>query len=95
MAKPTKSNGSFTVYSLRRIAGMPARRPSAFNACVAARLKGKKYPKPAPGMGGRHNKQLHADFKAAVQACRGQGGSSRTFVTPAERRFEREESRGG
>jgi hypothetical protein len=70
MAKPTKSNGSFTVYSLRRIAGMPSRRASPRNACIAAALKGKKYAKPAPGFGGRHNKQVHAAFASASQACR-------------------------
>lgn len=70
MARPTKSNGSFTVYSLRRIAGMPARRASARNACVGAALKGKSYPKPPPGQGGRHNKSVHAAFTSASKSCR-------------------------
>lgn len=70
MGRPTKSNGSFTVYSLRRIAGMAARRPSGRNACVGAALKGKTYAKPPAGMGGRNNVQVRAAFAAASRSCR-------------------------
>jgi hypothetical protein len=59
------------VKAARVLVGMKGHRPSAFNACVAAQLKGKTYAKPSPGMGGRHNKQVQNNFKAAVQACRG------------------------
>lgn len=65
-----KSNGSPTVKSLRRAFGIQAHRPSGFNACISAELKGNKYATPAVGTGGRHNKQVRADFKAAVAACK-------------------------
>lgn len=71
MAQVTKSNGSFTTYSLRRIAGIKARRSSGFNACVGAALKGKTYIKPAPGMGGRNNKEVRNAFSSAAKACKG------------------------
>ena len=47
------------------------KRPSAFNACVGARLRGQTYPKPAAGMGGRRNKAVQDAFTAAAQGCRG------------------------
>lgn len=59
------------VKAARVLVGMKGHRSSPFNACVANHLKGKKYATPAPGMGGRHNKQLHNDFTAAVHACGG------------------------
>lgn len=68
MSQVTKSNGSLTVYSLRRAIGMKARRASARNACIGAKLKGQKFSAPA-GMGGRHNKALHAAFSAAAKSC--------------------------
>ena len=58
--------------TLRRIAGVRARRPSAFNACVGAALRGRSYPRPAPGMGGRRNPQVHSAFIQAVNQCKGQ-----------------------
>jgi hypothetical protein len=57
------------VKAARVLVGMRGHRPSAFNACVGAALKGKKYPKPAPGMGGRHNKQVQNNFVAAAKSC--------------------------
>ena len=73
--KIVKSNGSVTIYSLRRALGLPSRRPSAFNACVAGALRGPgKFPKPAPGMGGRHNKAVHAAFASAAKSCAGRRG---------------------
>lgn len=96
MAQIVKTNGSPTVYSLRRALGLKARRPNRFNACIAAQLRGKKYGSAPAGMGGRHNKEAHAAFKAAVAACRGKGYTpSKRDVTAAEERFLRETGRGG
>lgn len=69
MAQIVKTNGSPTVYSLRRALGLKARRPSARNACIGAALKGQSFPAPA-GMGGRHNKDLHAAFAEASRRCK-------------------------
>ena len=69
MAQVTKSNGSLTVYSLRRAVGMKARRPSPRNACIGAALRGKSYAKPAPGMGGRNNMAVRQAFISAVKGC--------------------------
>ena len=66
----TKSNGSLTVYSLRRAVGIKGKRASGFNACIGASLKGKKYSKPAPGLGGRNNKAVQSAFTSAVAACK-------------------------
>jgi hypothetical protein len=68
MAQVVKSNGSLTVYSLRRAIGMKARKPSARNACIAGKLKGRKFPRP-PGMGGRYNEDLHNAFREAAKSC--------------------------
>ena len=57
------------VRTLRRMVGIPAHRPSAFNACIGAELKDKKYPKPAPGMGGQKDKRIQAAFTSAVHTC--------------------------
>jgi hypothetical protein len=96
MAQVVKSNGSLTVYSLRRALGMKARKPNSFNACVAGKLKGRKFPRP-PGMGGRYNEDLHDAFRQAVQECRrmSKGGVSKRQVALAEQRFLRETGRGG
>lgn len=59
------------VRTLRRMVGIPAHRPSAFNACIGAELRGKKYSKPAPGMGGQNDARIQNAFKSAVQSCRG------------------------
>jgi hypothetical protein len=69
VAQITKSNGSLTVYSLRRAVGIKARRASGRNACIGSKLKGHKYAKPAVGMGGRHNKAVRDAFIAAVRSC--------------------------
>ena len=69
MAQVVKSNGSPTLYTLRRMFGVRAKRPSARNACIAAQLKGKSYSKPPAGMGGRYNKAVHAAFSAAAKSC--------------------------
>ena len=57
------------VRTLRRMVGIPAHRPSAFNACIGAKLKGAKYSKPAPGMGGQNDKRIQNAFTQAVQSC--------------------------
>ncbi len=57
------------VKAARVLVGMRGHRPSAKNACVGAALKGKTYPKPAPGMGGRNNVQVHSAFVAAARSC--------------------------
>jgi len=57
--------------TLRRIAGIRARRPSAFNACVGAALRGASYARPPAGMGGRRNVAVHARFAAAARSCSG------------------------
>lgn len=96
MAQVTKSNGSLTVYSLRRAIGMKARRPNRFNACVGAYLKGKNYGSALPGMGGRHDSRIRDAFKAAVAACKGRGYTpSKKDISLAEERFKRETGRGG
>ncbi|MBA7621906.1 hypothetical protein ES703_29276 [subsurface metagenome] len=59
------------VRTLRRMVGIPAHRPSAFNACIGARLKGQRYPTPAPGMGGQKDTRIQAAFTSAVHACAG------------------------
>ena len=64
-----KSNGSPTVYALRRAFGMKAKRASAYNACIGARLKGKSYNDP-PGEGGRLSKAARANFIDAVGSCK-------------------------
>ena len=57
------------VRTLRRLVGIPAHRPSAFNACIGARLRGKKYPTPPVGTGGQQDKRIQAAFTDAVHAC--------------------------
>lgn len=59
------------VRTLRRMVGIPAHRPSGFNACVGAALYKKTYAKPPKGMGGQQNKQVHTAFKNAVASCSG------------------------
>lgn len=44
------------------------RTPSAFNVHVGSELKGKEYPTPPRGMGGRRDLRVHAAFTAAVQS---------------------------
>jgi hypothetical protein len=57
------------VKAARVLVGMRGHRPSAFNACVGAHLKGKRYSKPPVGMGGRHNKAVQTAFVDAARAC--------------------------
>ena len=57
------------VKAARVLVGMKGHRPSAFNACVGAALRGKTYAKPSPGMGGRHNKAVQNAFISAAIAC--------------------------
>lgn len=59
------------VRTLRRLVGIPAHAPSAFNACVGAQLRGKSYPKPPAGMGGQKNPAVRSAFTAAVRSCGG------------------------
>ena len=59
------------VRTLRRMVGIPAHRPSAFNACIGAVLKGKTYAKPAPGMGGQRDVRIQSAFTSAVHQCAG------------------------
>ncbi len=58
------------VKAARVLVGMKGHRPSGFNACVGAALRGKTYAKPPAGMGGRHNPQVRNAFVSAVQGCR-------------------------
>jgi hypothetical protein len=58
------------IRTLRRMVGIPAHRPSAFNACVGAHLKGKEYAKPAAGTGGQKDKRIQSAFTTAVHACK-------------------------
>ena len=70
MGKVKMSNiAGWPVRSLRRLAGIPAHRPSAFNACIGAELKGKEYTKPAKGMGGQQDKRIQKAFTDAVHKC--------------------------
>ncbi len=65
------SKGYPTVRTLRRIVGIPAHRPSGFNACIGAALKGKSYSKPPAGMGGQQDKRIQSAFTAAAKSCGG------------------------
>ena len=59
----------FPVRTLRRLVGIPAHRPSGFNACIGAKLRGQRYPTPAPGMGGQRDVRIQAAFTDAARAC--------------------------
>jgi hypothetical protein len=59
------------IRTLRRMVGIPAHRPSAFNACIGASLRGQKYSKPAPGMGGQKDVRIQTAFTSAVHKCAG------------------------
>ena len=61
------------VRTLRRMVGIPAHRPSAFNACIGAALRDKTYPKPPVGMGGQQDKRIQAAFTSAARSCAGKG----------------------
>lgn len=57
------------IRTLRRMVGIPAHRPSAFNSCIGAKLEGQKYSKPAPGMGGQKDARIQKAFTEAVRTC--------------------------
>jgi len=61
------------IRTLRRMVGIPAHRPSAFNACIGAQLKGKTYATPAPGMGGQNDARIQGAFTAAARSCSKRG----------------------
>ena len=66
---PMSRLAGWPVRSLRRLAGIPAHRASAFNACIGAVLKGQKYATPAPGMGGQKDKRIQSAFTSAARSC--------------------------
>lgn len=71
MAKVKMSKvAGMPVRTLRRIVGIPAHRPSGFNACIGAALRGKKFSAP-PGEGGQNNTALHNAFTQAARSCGG------------------------
>lgn len=51
------------------------KRPSAFNACVGARLRGQRYSTPAPGTGGRRDTRIQGAFRSAASQCSGRRGT--------------------
>ncbi len=57
------------VRTLRRMVGIPAHRPSAFNACIGAKLRDQRYPPPPVGTGGQQDKRIQKAFTDAVHAC--------------------------
>lgn len=59
------------VRTLRRMVGIPAHRPSAFNACVGAALANKTYATPPKGTGGQQDKRIQSAFTNAVKSCSG------------------------
>ena len=59
------------IRTLRRMVGIPAHRPSAFNACIGGQLRGKKYSTPPVGTGGQQDKRIQAAFTSAVHSCAG------------------------
>ena len=59
------------VRTLRRMVGIPAHRPSAFNACIGAALRGKTYPTPPVGTGGQQDKRIQSAFTGAARSCAG------------------------
>lgn len=65
------------VRTLRRMVGIPAHRPSAFNACVGAALEGHKYSTPPKGTGGQQDKRIQKAFENAAISCSG-GGRTRS-----------------
>jgi len=58
------------VRTLRRVLGIPAHRPSAFNACIGSELRGKKYSTPPKGTGGQQDKRIQGAFITAVNKCK-------------------------
>ena len=63
------SFGRVPTVTARRVLGIPARRPGAFQLCVKGKLSGKKYSKPPVGMGGRNNVEVWRAMYDAASAC--------------------------
>lgn len=57
------------VKAARVLLGMKGHAPSGFNMCVSGKLKGTKFPKPAAGMGGRHNPEVRKALVRAASEC--------------------------
>lgn len=57
------------VKAARVLVGMKGHRASAKNACIAGKMKGQKFAKPAVGMGGRNNPAVHKAFVQAGKDC--------------------------
>lgn len=57
------------VKAARVLVGMRGHRPSGFNACIGAKMKGNTYTPPSAGRGGRHNVNVHKDFVLAAIDC--------------------------
>ena len=57
------------VKAARVLVGIRGHRPSPFNACVGAALKGKTFSKPPAGMGGRNNLAVRQSFYDAAKSC--------------------------
>ena len=53
----------------RRVLGIRARRPGAFQLCVKGQLSGKRYTKPPTGMGGRNNVTVWQAMYNAAKQC--------------------------
>ncbi len=64
------------VKAARVLVGMRGHAASGFSACVGAKLKGKTYPKPEPGMGGRKNPAVRRAFVQAAKDCGANVGDS-------------------
>lgn len=65
------SKSGLGVRGIRVMVGMRGHRPSAFNRCIGAALRGQNHPGHPPGSGGNANKGWQDMFKAAAARCRG------------------------
>ena len=65
------------VKAARVLVGMRGHRPSGFNACVGAALRGKRFASPGPGRGGRLNTAVHQAFYDAAKSCGANIGKAR------------------
>ncbi|MEM2905026.1 MAG: hypothetical protein QW587_04725 [Candidatus Bathyarchaeia archaeon] len=63
------SFGKVPTVTVRRVLGIPARRPGKFQLCVKGQLSGKTYEKPPKGMGGRWNIEVWQAMYDAAKAC--------------------------
>ncbi|MFH1141313.1 MAG: hypothetical protein V1724_06585 [Chloroflexota bacterium] len=57
------------VKAARVLVGMKGHAASAFSACIGSKLKGKEYPKPPDGAGGRKNPAVRKAFVQASSDC--------------------------